>query len=79
MRRRLLQYGAFLRDLLDGAQREAAASLLATDKLLEDIAAEVNYSECSGASRSRWRCQAVLRALHRKPSSFSKIALKTCR
>jgi AraC-like DNA-binding protein len=66
MRRRLLQYGSSLRDLLDGAQREAAASLLATDKPLEDIAAEVHYSDVRSFRRACIRWFGMTPAAYRK-------------
>lgn len=56
MRRRLAEAGTSFRAQFDRAQRETAAILLMTDKSLEDIAAEIRYSDVRSFRRAcrRW-------------------------
>lgn len=56
LRRRLAEAGASFRTLLDAAQREIAATLLMTDKSLDDIASEIRYSDVRSFRRAcrRW-------------------------
>lgn len=56
LRRRLMEAGASFRTALSEAQRSTAASLLATDKSLADIAAEIGFSDARSLRRAcqRW-------------------------
>lgn len=56
LRRRLAEAGSSFRNALSEAQRDAAASLLATDTSLADIAAEIGFSDARSLRRAcqRW-------------------------
>lgn len=56
LRRRLSESGTSFRVLLDDVQRGAAATLLMTDKPLDDVAAELGYSDVRSFRRvcRRW-------------------------
>lgn len=56
LRRRMSEFGCTFRSVLADYQRNAAASLLATDKSLDDIAAELGFSDTRSLRRAcqRW-------------------------